>query len=408
MRYIACFFLLLAGAAACTKHNAPPESSFQLTVTVDAALGSVSRLGATDTFVVRLNNPQACILLPVELHIPKGARSSLGNQMDDSTWSASVTLSWNKVVSVTVTAANGNSGTYAIVYDYVFSTQPLMTGGVQAFPRGVFFAGDTLYIPTSAGLYVSADSGGHFSILLPSNGLGDSIVNGVYVRGGVIYAATVGGLSVSTDGGQHFTNHLLGGNPVYSVYVQGDTVYAGTDGGVYISRDGGMNYTTSVVGMGNRETLAVYARGSTVYAGTANGLAISPNGGVSFTNYTNNGLGSLGGQYQCNGLAVQGSNVYVATIGGFSVSADGGVSFTNYYSAAGLGANWTNGVDVQDGVIWVGTNGGLSYSLDGGAHFATITADIGLGTELVYGSVLRGTTIYSATGAGLSVIRSRL
>jgi hypothetical protein len=405
MRKIVCFLLVLAGAAACKKHGAPPESSFQLNVTIDPFYGSVSRLGVTDTFVVLLRNPSVCPATPVVLHIPAGARCNVGGRVDDSTWKDTVDISFNKTGLVTVTAANGNSGTYGIVYNYVFSQRMVGVMGV-VFPRGLCFAGDTLYIPTSAGLYMSTDSGSHFTTL-PAFGLGDSSVYGVYVQDGIIYAATFGGLSISGDGGQHFANHPLGGYAVYSIYVQGDTVYAGTYGGVYVSRDKGAHFTGSFAGLGSPATLGIYAQGSSVYAATTNGLSISADGGVSYTNHTN-GLGSLGGQSQCNGLAIQGGTIYAATVAGLSVSLDGGAGFMTYASSVGLGSNWANAVNVQGGIIWVGTNGGLSYSADGGAHFASFTAEIGLGDDFVFGSAVRGTTIYAATAAGLVVLKSRL
>jgi hypothetical protein len=418
MHKILCIFIaILFFTAACKKHeNKPPESSFGLSITMDPSIGTVSRVGSTDTFSVLLKNPASCHSVAVVLHVPAGAISDAGTEVNDSTWDDAVDISGDNVVPVTITAANGNSGKYGIAYNYVFSTYTVGSSDT-VFPRGVYFQGDTMYLPSSAGLFVSTDNGRDFSSFTTANGLGDMSVTGVFVQGGVIYAATYGGLSISTDGGQHFTNYPVESSPgsgifypVNGVWVQGDTIYAATTGGVWISRNGGGAYSLSANGLGDPNVLGISAQGGTVFAGTANGFSISVDGGGHFTNYLN-GLGNLGGSAQCNGFAIGNGVIYVATVGGLSISANGGNSFQNYTAETGLGSNWTNAVALQGGTVWVGTNSGLSFSTDGGGNFSNFTEDNGLGSglnDIVYGMGFQGSVVYVATPEGLTVITSRL
>lgn len=383
---------------------------------MDPSIGTVSRVGSTDTFSVFLRNPASCHSVAVVLHVPTGAVSDAGTEVNDSTWDDAVDISGDNVAPVTIMAANGNSGKYGIAYNYVFSTYPVGSSDT-VFPRAVYFQGDTMYLPSSAGLFVSTDNGHDFSSFTTANGLGDMSVTGVFVQGGVIYAATYGGLSISTDGGQHFTNHPVESSPgsgifypVNGVYVQGDTIYAATTGGVGISRNGGGVYSLSTNGLGDSNVLEISAQGSTVFAATANGFSISADGGGHFTNYLN-GLGNLGGNAQCNGFAIGNGVIYVATVGGLSISANNGNSFQNYTADIGLGSNWTNAVALQGSTVWVGTNSGLSFSTDGGVNFSNFTEDNGLGSgldDIVYGMGFQGSTVYVATPQGLTVITSRL
>jgi hypothetical protein len=410
------FFAIMFFAAACKKHeNKPPESSVGLSITMDPSIGTISRIGSTDTFSVLLKSPASCHSVAVVLHVAAGAVSDAGTEVNDSTWNDAVDISGDNVAPVTVTAANGNFAKYGIAYNYIFSTYSVGSSDT-VYPRAVYFQGDTMYVPSSAGLFVSTDGGHDFSSFTKANGLGDMSVTGVFVQAGVIYAATFGGLSISSDGGQHFVNHPFESAPgsgifypVNAVFVQGDTIYTATTGGVWISRNGGGAYSLFANGLGDPNVLGITAQGSNVFAGTANGFSISLDGGGSFTNYRN-GLGNLGGSAQCNGFAIDKGVVYVATVGGLSISTNNGNSFQNYTADIGLGSNWTNAVAVQGSTVWVGTNSGLSFSVDGGASYSNFTVDNGLGSELndiVYGMGFQGKTVYVATPQGLTVITSR-
>ncbi|HEV3325837.1 MAG TPA: hypothetical protein VG052_09530 [Puia sp.] len=418
MHKILCIFTaFLFFTAACKKHeNKPPESSVGLSITMDPSIGTVSRVGSTDTFSILLKNPASCHSVAVVLHVPAGAVSDAGTEVNDSTWDDAVDISGGLVAPVTITAANGNSAKYGIAYDYVFTTYQVGSSDT-VYPRAVYFQGDTMYLPSSAGLFVSTNSGRAFSSFTTANGLGDMSVTGVFVQGGVIYAATYGGLSISSDGGQHFANHPFESSPgsgifypVNAVYVQGDTIYAATTGGVWISRNGGGAYSLFANGLGDPNVLGISAQGSNVFAGTANGFSVSLDGGGHFTNYMN-GLGNLGGGAQCNGFTINNGIIYIATVGGLSVSTNNGNSFQNYTTDAGLGSNWTNAVALQGSTVWVGTNSGLSFSTDGGASYSNFTVDNGLGSglnDIVYGMGFQGSTVYAATPEGLTVITSRL
>ncbi len=413
MKKIIYLLLTLAAIAGCHKHEVIPESSTALLVTVDPSIGTVARQGLTDTFVVQLIVPSNAIAVPVALHVPVGAIPNLGTGIDDSTWH--LTVNATQMNLVTVRAANGDNHKYGIIYNYVFSSQTVAVNGVHVFLRGVSFYGDTMYLPSSVGLFVSTDSGGHFALYDRSVGLGDSSATGIAVQGGVIYLSTFAGLSVSSDWGAHFTNHPFetfpgsGVNvPVNAVYVQGDTIYAGTVSGLEISRDKGVHFTNFFNnGLGNPNVLSVYAKGSTVYAGTSEGLSVSNDGGATFTNYTS-GLGNLGGNAQINQLTVQGSTAYCATIGGLSFSASPVAGFTNATTTNGLGSNWTNSVFVQGTMVWAGTNGGLSMSEDGGAHYVNFTtAGNGLLDDIVLGVTVRNGAVYAVESGGLTVITTR-
>jgi len=418
MHKLLCIFtLILICTGACKKHeNKPPESGVGLSITMDPSIGTVSRVGSTDTFSVLLKTPSSCHSVAVVLHMTAGAVSDVGTEVNDSTWNDAVDISGDNVAPVTITAANGNSGKYGIAYNYVFSTYNVGSSDT-VYPRAVYLQGDTLYVPSSAGLFVSTDQGHDFNSFTTANGLGDMSVTGVFVQGGVIYAATYGGLSVSSDGGQHFVNHPFESSPgsgifypVNAVYVQGDTIYAATSGGVWISRNGGGAYSLFANGLGDPNVLGITAQGSSVFAGTAKGFSISLDGGGGFTNYTN-GLGNLGGSAQCNGFTINTGVIYVATVGGLSISTNNGNSFQNYTADIGLGSNWTNAVAVQGTTVWVGTNSGLSFSTDGGANYSNFTEDNGLGSglnDIVYGMAFQGNTVYAATPEGLTVITSRL
>lgn len=425
------WILVLFNLIACRKSGSNLDSNSQLTVTVDPTIGSVMRTQSSDTFAIDLKDPSICPRVPVVLHMAASATSSAGTKVSDSVWNDTIDISQNKVAMVTITAQNRTSRRYGLGFKYIFTAVadfaaiPPQSGSSSAFPEGVYVQGNTIYVATRNGIFISTNGGASFANYTVANGLGDNRVLGIYVQGNTIYASTYGGLSMSTDGGIKFTNYafptLPGSNdfqvygpnyPVASIYAQGNTIYAATFGGVEISTDGGTTFTKYTNGLGSLSVLGIFATGNTIYAATAKGLSVSLDGGNTFTNSTN-GLGTSQGYYQCNGVYEQNGIVYVATVGGLSISTDGGAHFSNLTIANGLGDNWVSSVYLQGNTIYAATNGGLSISTDGGTQFTNYSVTNGLGqyggtgSFDIVGVFAQGNAIYTVDDIGLNLVTPR-
>ena len=209
----------------------------------------------------------------------------VGHQLTDSTWSDTADLSGNQVRQVKVTGADGNSKTWGVAFEYQVTLAAPMDS--QNFVNCIYFAGDTMYVGASNGLYRSFDPGLTYSAVA---GLGTQDVRSVVTSGNNIYVGADAGMFISGDGGTSFSEHVFldprpyGNFPADAVFKQADTLYVGA-GNVDVSYDGGLSYVANDNGIGNLPTppsvWCVYAQGSTVSAWSIRGICGFQDGGKS-------------------------------------------------------------------------------------------------------------------------------
>lgn len=361
--------------------------------------GMVLSFRQADTFLIHLDNPDLINAVPVIYHVKAGSTINAGHQLTDSTWADTVDLTANKARQVKVTGHDGNSKTWGVAWEYQVTVETPMNP--YSFVRCIYFAGDTLYVGTDDGLYRSFDLGVTYTKM---SGLGTVSVWSVVTSGNSIYVASNSGVFVSVDGGNSFSAHVLP-FPTDGIYKQGGTLYV-AGGNVYVSYDNGSSYIPNENGLGNLPipiaVWCVYAQGDTVYAGTFEGLAVSYDVGNSFTIHSS-GLGAgVEGDAQVNNMAVVNDSIFVASESGLGISTDGGLTFTEATTANGLGGNTLNVVAVGDGMVAAGTFYGLGLSHDGGKSFVNFTTKSGLAGNFIMSIAIHNGTIYAGTYSGFS------
>ncbi|MCF6766571.1 hypothetical protein L3V82_12405 [Thiotrichales bacterium 19S3-7] len=198
-----------------------------------------------------------------------------------------------------------------------------------------------IYAGTDKGLFVSTDStGSQFTQVADNTGmLTDKPINSIYAsdNGQTLYVATNDGLYLSiTYGTVFYQESDLGNCQVNTIEVSNDglTIYVGTINGLYIghkknlgvlSFDDPITTNNGLVG-NNIQSIYVVDGGNNIYLGintnsngqmveSHRGLAISNNGGATWTNkLTANGLGSN----RVNSVLEVNNTVYVGTIMGIA------------------------------------------------------------------------------------------
>ncbi len=285
---------------------------------------------------------------------------------------------------------------------FVNTTAGLTTGNNPAVTNEVVASGSNVYVATGAGLSISTNSGGTYTLVPIA---GNLAVYDVAVSGTNVYAATNNGIYWSTTGGApgSFTNQVLSGTFINSLFVSGTNVFAGTSNGVYVFTNtmSQIFHFTTANGLGSNQVNAVYVEGPRLYAATGNGLSINFNYplGIFSPFFNRTFLNSSLAADNVRSVFVAGNVVYAGTTNGLSVSTNFGFTFADNY----LPGESINDLWVSNGLIYVATNNGLKIGTNGSSIFTDYKIEDGLGQNAVNGVfVAPGNVVYAATGNGIS------
>jgi hypothetical protein len=227
---------------------------------------------------------------------------------------------------------------------------------------------DSIYIAHSQGLFkleasiltevISAN-------IYPSN------IQVAATDGDTIYLGTKSGFYISQDLGQTLfernTNHGLGSNAVSSVLVTSDNIYVGTSNGISISSDGGNSFTNYITGATNNEKdiLSILVKDNTLFVGTRAGLFVTPTDVIIFTklDFATNGLPQAAA---ISAIIEHDNNIYVTVAGatsdtnrrGLYLSNNNGVNFSRDPSIDE--ALFSIHID-QDDTFYLGRVNGLAF-----------------------------------------------
>jgi hypothetical protein len=215
---------------------------------------------------------------------------------------------------------------------------------------------DRVILSTSAGIYLTADGGAHWSLSLA----GTCYAN-PSVKDGVIYAAIVGvGVYESADWGATWTNYSSGitANFWYASGATATGVLVGHYGGIYRSTAPASAWVVSQTGLNNAfvHTIAYYADRGELWAGTdQSGMWRSTDNGLTWE------LKSTGlNQWATYRMSPkdhehgQGDRMFLTTYTGLYRSTDHGES----WQLVGFGGTYMVGILVDPGNpdrIWTGT-----------------------------------------------------
>ena len=164
----------------------------------------------------------------------------------------------------------------------------------------MFVFGETLYVATGSGLFISTDGGDSYATRTVADGLGSDLIYSIAADDASIYLGTRDGLSISTDGGATFANRTtddgLCNNRVNSVWLDGETLYVGTRGGLNISHDGGETFEArrKADGLAGDRVSCVMMHESALYVVSDGGLSISYDTGDTFVSPENDGYLPVG------------------------------------------------------------------------------------------------------------------
>ena len=232
---------------------------------------------------------------------------------------------------------------------------------------GIVFAG------TDYGVYMSADTGAHWTPL--NNGLASATVEALAYKNGFLYAGTAGGgMFLLSDSGAHWAP-INNGIPIpnaNSITASGGNLYAGTGGGVFRSEDSGATWAPL-----NNELILepveyLAAGGQNIFAGANDGFDFSTDGGAVWMNGEPSSI-------SITALLDDGMNVYAAihndTSNAVIRSSDNGATWNAFGNwpvnswVSGFATDGTNvfagtsqgGVYIKTGnnLDWVASNDGL-------------------------------------------------
>ena len=176
--------------------------------------------------------------------------------------------------------------------------------------------GDTIYVSTDRGIFVTTDDGAHW--IEKNNGLTNLLVNEIAINGKYIYAATNGGVFLSTDKAASW-------NPAYtkegtstvsakSIVISKGVVFAGTSWkGVYFSKDNGKTWETFNNELSEMTIGTMAVSNKYIYAGDYDeGVFRSSDDGKTWS-VINSGLPD---KYKSiNTLTADGDNIFLGTYG---------------------------------------------------------------------------------------------
>jgi hypothetical protein len=292
----------------------------------------------------------------------------------------------------------------------VFGSAPKVIGQwVEA--NGPYGAGITciskhnniVYVGTSDGIYITADSGN--SWVSSDSGITTKFINFVGESGANLYAGTSHGIYISTDKGVHWKFQAVGlvSPSVNSFASLGSTLFAGTSEGLYNSSDGGKNWILSTNIMKGASVVGLAENGMHLFAGTSSH-------GVFLSNDTGKTWSSLNNQlYDTNvvSLVYTGKYLFCGTGSTAFQSTDNGSTWTWDANLLTGGLGHINGfVMVGDTIFSASLGKGVQLSTDNGQNWNIANgniSDVSISALSVDGNiVIAGTTSGAMWFRGIS------
>jgi hypothetical protein len=251
--------------------------------------------------------------------------------------------------------------------------------------------GNRVFAGLLTGLYVTADSGGHWTE--SDNGIVQKFVNALLVQGTTIFAGTNGlGVFRSTDSGGHWTSSSTGlmATSGFALVTDSTNVYAATQGGVFRKTVGGTNWTSVNSGNENFSTFSLMKNGGNLYSGTGLGIYRSTDNGSTWTGV------ALGNPFlPVYALSSIGTRLAAGTYAGMMTSTNGGTVWTwtadslTSINIVSFGAN-TYG---SSPAYFAGTQNGAFISTSGGTSWSTINNGFPPYTNVLSYLTIRDTTL---------------
>jgi photosystem II stability/assembly factor-like uncharacterized protein len=228
--------------------------------------------------------------------------------------------------------------------------------------------GDSLFAGTQTGLYLSTDSGAHWSLFA----LDTDWVSSLAVLEGTLYAATESdGLFQSTDDGvtwSNDTNGLMGSRTTGPIVSAGTNLILSTELGIFVSTDNGLHWQSTII---PTDAIPIAALGtSACVIDSQKDFYYSSDAGITWSL-----VGPLEGFSYA--LAFVGTTIINArsSNGGIQRSTDSGHSWPP--SNTGLPPLILNfachSLAFADGNLFMGANRGVFISSDTGGHWIDIT-----------------------------------
>jgi photosystem II stability/assembly factor-like uncharacterized protein len=245
-------------------------------------------------------------------------------------------------------------------------------------------APSTVYAATQSGLYRSADSGQHWTVVPEMFGVPVVNVAVTPADPSRVFAATQSGLFRSSDRGATWTNVSPRSLVAYRLAVSpsnANVLYLDSNRGFGVSTDGGVTFALGAAGLGQGgiTSLSVDPQvPSTVYASfnSYDGVFKSVDEGAHWS-ASNSGLpNSL--FFTVYWLEVDPSNgntIYAAGQGGVYKSTDGGGSWSALNLGTPIGYAYSLSINrFAPSMVFAATANGLFRSNDGGAHWSALAA----------------------------------
>ncbi len=219
------------------------------------------------------------------------------------------------------------------------------------------------------------------------------VVRGLLVLGGSLLAGTSAGVFISHDSGQTWTpsNTGLTDKNVLVLAQMGARVLVGTaNGGVLTSLNGGASWSPTNSGLSDACVPVLLSHGTVIYAGTrSTGVFASTNGGGSWAE-RNTGLGHV----TINALSVIESTLCAATETSLYRSIDGAATWVG--ESTGLFPTRVFGMIVFGDRLYAASSNGSYFSRDEGLSWHPGNA--GLSRQTVYSLAAIDTCVFAGTG----------
>ncbi|MDP4218959.1 MAG: T9SS type A sorting domain-containing protein [Bacteroidota bacterium] len=261
--------------------------------------------------------------------------------------------------------------------------------------------GTKLYAGTTKGIFLSTNSGTHWTTLDTTTDINDFAIIGSNLFASIDYV----GVILSTNEGETWTNVSSGlphDIPIYCLGVMGTRLFAGTASGMYMSSNNGATWTSLETSFLPSRAVSFAVSGPNLFAGTRDvGVIISTDSGESWS-AVNTGLPQ---NASCNVLGIRDNNIFVSING------------AGVFRSSDLGVNWTK-VDLT-GLTWAfafldtdsfaATAQGMFRSTDSGRIWTSCNTGIlntavqsfgVIGSNLLAGAQMLGT--YLSTDKGNS------
>lgn len=148
-------------------------------------------------------------------------------------------------------------------------------------PECFAFNGDTIFVGTTAGVFVSTDMCS--SLIERNNGLGSHRITALLFSNGVLYAGTEDkGIFKSYNSGLNWTeiNEGLANLGIVCLESEGSSLFVVTNLGIYTSVNGGLNWAFMPSGLATGKIYDLEADGSYLFAAADNGVVYSWDSGA--------------------------------------------------------------------------------------------------------------------------------